>query len=246
VLRLARAELPFAERAIELEAIALAAAAEAGVPAPKLYERVTRDGRPGLVIERLDGRDLLTLLGDRPWSIVSVARRTGRLHAELHGSGGPASLPELADIVRLRLEVSDAVPAELRDDAYRSLAELPTGDRLCHGDFHPGNVIASADRERVIDWTNAARGDPVADVARTWVVLKFSPLPPGAGRAERLLAPLGRGTLRREYMRAYLRTAPLDLDRLARWRRVRAIERLAQEIQGEREPLLAWLARPAA
>jgi aminoglycoside phosphotransferase (APT) family kinase protein len=94
----------------------------------------------------------------------------------------------------------------------------------------------------VIDWHNATVGDPHADVARTWVLLKFSPLPPGASRGDRLQAELGRGLLRRGYMRAYARAAPLDRRLLERWIRVRAIERLAEEIPAEREPLLKHLA----
>ena len=243
VLRLARAELPLAEQAVRLESIALVAAAEAGVPVPAFFERVTRDGRPGLVIERLHGRDLLGLLGRRPWLLTSVARRTGELHAELHRTEGPAALPALSDVVRFRIERSDAVPAELREEAFRALEELPRGDRLCHGDFHPGNVIGDGDRASIVDWTNASRGEPTADVARTWVVLEVSPLPPGASRIERALTPLGRGTLLRGYMRAYARAGSLDPELLPRWIRVRAIERLVQEIPGEREAILKRLGR---
>ena len=45
------------------------------------------------------------------------------------------------------------------------------------------------------------------------------------------------------YARAYLRRSMIDADRLARWTQVRAIERLAQEVPGERERLLALLGR---
>ncbi|WP_308495210.1 hypothetical protein [Micromonospora purpureochromogenes] len=29
---------------------------------------------------------------------------------------------------------------------------LPDGDRLCHDDFHPGNVLLAVDWTAVIDW----------------------------------------------------------------------------------------------
>jgi aminoglycoside phosphotransferase (APT) family kinase protein len=144
------------------------------------------------------------------------------------------------------MEASDAVPAALRDEAQAGMKELPEGDRLLHGDFHPGNVLEGDGSEAVIDWHNATVGPPAADVARTWVLLKFSPLPPGASRFERIQAELGRGLLRRGYMRAYERAAPLDGDLLARWMRVLAIARLVEEVPGEHEPILKWLARSSA
>jgi hypothetical protein len=35
------------------------------------------------------------------------------------------------------------------------LARMPDDDRLCHGDFHPMNVLSEASRPIVIDWPNA-------------------------------------------------------------------------------------------
>lgn len=244
ILRLYRAEFADAEERARREEAGLAAARAAGAPVPAVYERTTRDGRHGLVIERLDGTDLLTLVGRRPWLVSSIARRTGRLHAELHQVPGPAELPTIAEFLSAHLERSAAVPDELRDEVLRALEQLPAGDRLLHGDFHPGNVLATPDHASVIDWHNGCVGDPTADVARTWVLLEFSPLPPGASRIARAQARVGRGLLLRGYMGAYGRAAKLDSERLARWVRIRAIERLAEEVPGERDVILERLAGP--
>ena len=241
VLRLMRRGMPHADERVQLEATALAAAAQAGAPAPRVYETVLRDGRPGLVMERLEGPDLLTLLGRRPWLLPSIARRTAHVHAELHRVRAPATLPSLKDWVAARIAESDAVPAHLHREALSLLDGLPDGDRLCHGDFHPGNVMVGTDRPMVVDWTNAARGDPAGDVARTWVLLEVSPVPPGTPALLHRLTALGRGALLHGYARAYLRRSMIDAERLARWTQLRAIERLAQEIPGERERLISLL-----
>ena len=43
--------------------------------------------------------------------------------------------------------------------------------RLCHGDLHPSNVILTRDGPVIVDWFDASRGDPVADVARSSLML---------------------------------------------------------------------------
>ena len=41
------------------------------------------------------------------------------------------------------------------------------GDKLCHGDFHPGNVLLTEKGAVVIDWMTASICNPWADMART-------------------------------------------------------------------------------
>jgi aminoglycoside phosphotransferase (APT) family kinase protein len=52
------------------------------------------------------------------------------------------------------------------------LTAMPEGDRLCHGDFHPYNIMGPLGHEVLIDWPNASQGDPAADVCRTYVLLR--------------------------------------------------------------------------
>jgi len=44
-----------------------------------------------------------------------------------------------------------------------ALRELPDGEALCHGDFHPRNVIVDGDELTIIDWVDASSGPPAAD-----------------------------------------------------------------------------------
>jgi len=54
-----------------------------------------------------------------------------------------------------------------------------------HLDLHPENVLLSPTGPMVIDWTNAAAGDPWLDVAVTWVILVTSDAPGRVARAGR-------------------------------------------------------------
>ena len=49
---------------------------------------------------------------------------------------------------------------------------MPDGDCLCHGDYHPYNIMGPPGREVVIDWLVACRGEPAADACRSYVLLR--------------------------------------------------------------------------
>lgn len=58
-----------------------------------------------------------------------------------------------------------------RQRLLSGLQRLPDGDRLCHSDFHPWNVLGSLERVTVIDWLDACYGNPLADVCRSHVLM---------------------------------------------------------------------------
>jgi Ser/Thr protein kinase RdoA (MazF antagonist) len=226
---------------LEREAVAMKATSAAGAPVPNVYDLREVAGRPGLVMERIDGPDLLSFVGRRPWKVFWTARVSGELHAQLHGPRAPHELPPLRGLLVEQLSSSEAVPDDLRSFALAELSRLPDGDRICHGDFYPGNVLLGPAGPLVVDWTGAARGDHMADVARALLLLRVGELPPETPLRLRLLARAGRVLLRRGYVRAYARHRPLDLPRIERWEPVLLAGRLAEGIEAERPVLLSLL-----
>jgi aminoglycoside phosphotransferase (APT) family kinase protein len=241
VLRLARtAEL---SARLDEEHDALAAAHAAGAPVPEVFGRVEIDGRPGLVVERLGAANLLLEIGQRPWRVLRVGRALAGLHARIHGVAAPQALPSVHERIRTRLE-SPLVPDDVRGRALELLETLPEGERLCHGDFHPANVLTGPDGEhRVIDWTGASRGDPAADVARSRLIVLHGAVGPDATVAVRALARVGRRVLWQGYRGAYPLARDAEVDR---WFAVMAAARLAEDISEERATVLKLATRRPA
>jgi len=175
------------------------------------------------VIERCDGEDLMRRVERRPWTVRAAGRRLGRLHAAIHDVAAPPELPRVSDLLAARLK------------SRRRLDAFPDGDRLCHGDYHPANVLG----EKVIDWGTAAAGPPEADVARTCLLLIVSSPPTGIPAHLRTIFRLGRRLLLGAYLRSYRSRARLDVALVERWIPVLAEARLTEGLDAERDKLLA-------
>lgn len=143
-----------------------------GYPAPQVFE-VSDDGCD-LVMERIEGPTMVDAGATRPWTLP----RFGRQLAELHGS--------------LHL---------LRAPDWVRAAPCGSGDRLLHMDLHPLNVLVARNGPMVIDWTNAASGDPTVDVAVTWILIASGEVP--AGRAKAALLRVGRKLLLDAFLKPF-------------------------------------------
>ena len=116
--------------------------AEVGYPVPRVYDV----HGPDLVMERLDGREMLAELASNPWRVRQHARILAGLHDRLHEIEAPPGLP----------------------------TAFGPGRAVLHLDLHPGNVMLTSRGPVVIDWSNARAGSPGADVAMAYLIMASS------------------------------------------------------------------------
>lgn len=147
---------------------------DAGLLVPKPYY-VDQSGEilptPYLIMEYVEGTSALT--GD-PGAVVSqLAAQLAAIHELNSIHPNPSFLPDQADVVRAVLKARRAKPDEsLAESQIRATLEsvwpLPPLNQavLLHGDFWPGNVLwKDGQVAAVIDWEDAALGDPLCDLA---------------------------------------------------------------------------------
>ena len=232
-----------AETSVAREAANARAAHAAGAPTPAVLDTTTVEGRPGIVFARADGPTMLEALIRNPGDVPALAKRFAALHATLGACAAP--LPSHRERLAARIPAAQ-LDASTTATALAALDALPDGDALCHGDFHPGNVLMTSDGLVVIDWQDATRGDHVADLARTSLLLRFGEppdIPPAA-------LPMV-DALRTAFHDAWLAEArvqtPFSPERLAAWQLPVAAARLAEPMPPrEREATRALVARALA
>ena len=93
------------------ETAALAAAREAGGPAPKAGGTVDVEGRVGLLIERIEGIDMLTEIGRKPWTIWRSGAALGE--AGINIAGAQVSRTNRGGEALMAVTVDSPVPPEL-------------------------------------------------------------------------------------------------------------------------------------
>ncbi len=160
-------------RSIAAEAEVMRYVAAQGYPSPEIFD-VSADGRD-ITMERVRGPSMLALLQARPWQLGRLAGLLADLHTGLHDITAPLTM--------------------------RTAPAGPPGDRVLHLDLHPLNVIMSPRGPVVIDWTNARRGDPLFDVALTWILLGAAQ-PPESRLARAVVEPF-RGVFLRSFLRHF-------------------------------------------
>ena len=225
----------------EAEEVAARLADRSGVGAPAFFGITRVDGRFGLLYERVDGESLVAHLTRRSLSVGRLAATLGTLHASMHEAGGGALPPLRESLVAAVIaggRHAGRVAARL---ALSRIQALPDGAAICHGDFHPGNVMMSAAGPRVIDWLTASSGPPAADVARTLFLVRDSRMPRELPLLQRLRIALLRRRLVTAYLAAYRQGRSIDMDEVRGWRLPILVARLDEDIEPERDHLLGLI-----
>jgi len=193
------------------------------------------DGLRGICYQRLEGDSMLEHIAAHPFTLFTRAGLLGELHAEMHTRYG-IGLPSQREKLYYKITNADPLPNRLKDAALLALEKLPEGDRVCHGDFHPGNILITPRGPVTIDWTDAACGNPLSDVARTFVLLLNAQLP--LNTLFGWLLKLSRKSMLNNYTHEYFRVSQLDRFQLKAWIPVVAAARLNEQIPEENERLL--------
>ena len=153
------------------EALNQARIEETGLKIPKVLEVTVIDGKWVIVSEFIRGKTLARLMEEDGSKREECLRMLVDVHVEILTQSGPL-LNTLEDELNRGISASD-LDATARFDLHDRLKDMPRGNKVCHGDMNPSNIIiAENGTPYILDWSHATQGNPAADAARTWLYFR--------------------------------------------------------------------------
>lgn len=198
----------------------------AGLPAPAVLDLVMVEGRPGIVFERVTEASMWDQMVKNPEEIPTLSLVLAEMQAEVNETSAPTGLPRLSERLRENIQKAEGLTARERRAALFELDQLPDGDALCHFDVHPNNVLMGADKPVIIDWFDAAAGDPAADIVRSSLLMRQDAVESHLDCVD----PSIISQVHNEYLTCLLRTRDVDSDDLMRWEPTVMASRLAEPL----------------
>lgn len=202
------------------EAAALALVESLGLPVPQVLGVRQVGDRWGVIMSRAEGPCFADAMRGHPERLPGYLAAMARLQFRVHSHPGTrlgGMKVRLADDIRRATILGEV----RRNVLLERLAAMADGERLCHGDFHPLNILGPMGREVLVDWLDATRGDPAADVCRSFVLMRH-------------WAP----EVAAAYVEAYAGVGGETRERVYRWLPFVAAARLAEGVPDEEEGLM--------
>lgn len=218
-----------------MEAETLARVHAAGVPVPKTDGVVDFDGRRGIVMERIDGIAMWERIKRAPSTVANLMEMLVDLQLQTQQTTVSGLAPMDRRLHTKIGEATQLTTAE-RDEARELLALLPTGEALCHGDFHPANIILAERGPVILDWFDAAIGDATADFVRSSLLMRppFDRSSWLAGSTPELL-----DLIHSHYITELVRRGVMDAQAFGAWEVVTAVARMSEPVP-DMDLLAVW------
>jgi uncharacterized protein (TIGR02172 family) len=217
---------------VEREASSTMLVHKAGLPVPAFHGIEEVNGRLGIVMDRIEGVTLGHAWEQKPRRLFQYARVMAELHVEMHRCEVP-ELPSRRERMEDLIGSSTVLSTNTKDAVLDLLDRLPDGNAVCHGDFYIENVMLTSAGPIIIDWFGSARGNPLVDVARTWLLHRLAEWP--VGFPEKLFVDPMRILFHRAYMRHYLKLVPASRKEISRCLIPVMAARLAENVKGEKD-----------
>lgn len=152
---------------------------------PKAYEIILCEERIGIIYDRVVGESLLDWVM-KTGDVYKCAIYMANLHKTII-QNKTSNVPNFKEFLKYHISNESSSYVENKEELLKMIDKLPDGNTLCHGDFHPGNILISNGNAIAIDFMNVCHGNFLYDVARTVFLIEYTPVPVDAKNRDMLL-----------------------------------------------------------
>ncbi|EPC8421411.1 aminoglycoside phosphotransferase family protein [Bacillus wiedmannii] len=189
---------------------------------PKVFEVSEIQGRQAIIMEYVEGESvgelLLNNLNKAEHYINICVNEQKKIHAIRVNTDEIESMRE-----RLERQIKSVhkLDEKQKESILNKLHSIKFEPRLCHGDFHPFNLILNNKNVNIIDWVDASSGDIRADVFRTYLLYAQSNI-----------------ELAEMYLQIYCSNTDLTRDEIFQWAPIIITARFAEKVPPQNEVYL--------
>ena len=176
VLKLFISSIPFST--IHKELVQLHTAHSCGIPVPDGYETVWSEGRYGILMDKMPGIGLETLIREKTEERTALITRFAGSVRALHqiSMSGTDTIDIWEESICLCGELDRDFCSEKEAMMIRSVFEcIPHAETFIHGDCHPGNVKMDNEEIQYLDLMFSGKGHPVFDLIGMYSHYVFIP-----------------------------------------------------------------------
>ncbi|PEW02798.1 aminoglycoside phosphotransferase [Bacillus cereus] len=190
-----------------------------GLPVPNLFEVTKVQGRQAIIMEYVKGENvgdlLLNNLNEAGHYINICVNEQKKIHAICVN---PDEMEPMRERLERQIKSVYNLNEKQKENILKKLDSIKFEPRLCHGDFHPYNLISSNDNVKIIDWVDASSGDIRADVFRTYLLY---------AQASVELAEM--------YLHIYCRNTDLSRNEIFQWAPIIIAARFSEKVSPQNE-----------
>lgn len=192
---------------------------------PKLLEVTKIENSWVLVSEFVEGKTISTLMKENPDKIDYYLDLFVKVQLSVLKNEVPM-LNRIKEKFREKLENTDIIDEYTKYELLQRLEGMKNHNKLCHGDFHPSNVMVQEDGTiYVIDWSHVTQGNASADAARTYLLFSMA----------------GKNEIADKYLNLFSMKSGIKKRDIQRWIPIVAATQMTKKIEEEYEFLSNWI-----
>jgi tRNA A-37 threonylcarbamoyl transferase component Bud32 len=140
-----------------------------GLPVPSIKKVFETNGSWAIEMDLINGITLMELMKKESENTEKYISDMVKLQIKVQSYGFPDYF-SLKKKLYDRINSLKCIDENIKEKLLNKLNSFADDNKLCHGDFHPLNIIKQDETLHIIDWVDSASGNPEADICRSYLL----------------------------------------------------------------------------